>query len=198
MNNAAELLIETLARCGVDTIYGLPGDGINGIMEAIRTDRQDSALHPSAARRVRRVHGQRRMPSSPASWDAVSPPVGPGAASAEWPVRREVRWRARDRNHRCPVSRSHRYVHAAGRGSVAPVFRCRRLQRAGHERRACRERRHPRVPHGPGETRRLAFVSCRSMCRRRRWKKRSASSRNRRIILSGRPRTVCNFPRLTR
>jgi pyruvate dehydrogenase (quinone) len=37
MSNAAELLIETLARCGVDTIYGLPGDGINGIMEAIRT-----------------------------------------------------------------------------------------------------------------------------------------------------------------
>jgi pyruvate dehydrogenase (quinone) len=40
MPNAAELLIETLARCGVDTVYGLPGDGINGIMEAIRT-RQD-------------------------------------------------------------------------------------------------------------------------------------------------------------
>jgi pyruvate dehydrogenase (quinone) len=36
MSNAAELLIDTLARCGVDTIYGLPGDGINGIMEAIR------------------------------------------------------------------------------------------------------------------------------------------------------------------
>ncbi|HEY0683801.1 MAG TPA: thiamine pyrophosphate-dependent enzyme [Steroidobacter sp.] len=40
MSNAAELLIDTLARCGVDTIYGLPGDGINGIMEAIR-QRQD-------------------------------------------------------------------------------------------------------------------------------------------------------------
>lgn len=36
MSNAAELLIDTLVRCGVDTIYGLPGDGINGIMEAIR------------------------------------------------------------------------------------------------------------------------------------------------------------------
>jgi pyruvate dehydrogenase (quinone) len=39
MSNAAERLIETLAKCGVDTIYGLPGDGINGVMEAIRTDR---------------------------------------------------------------------------------------------------------------------------------------------------------------
>lgn len=40
MSNAAELMIETLVKCGVDMIYGLPGDGINGIMEAIRT-RQD-------------------------------------------------------------------------------------------------------------------------------------------------------------
>jgi pyruvate dehydrogenase (quinone) len=33
---AAEDLIERLADWGVDTIFGLPGDGINGLMEAIR------------------------------------------------------------------------------------------------------------------------------------------------------------------
>jgi pyruvate dehydrogenase (quinone)/pyruvate oxidase len=33
---ASELLIERLADWGVDTIFGLPGDGINGIMEALR------------------------------------------------------------------------------------------------------------------------------------------------------------------
>ena len=33
---AAEAFIETIHRWGVDTIYGLPGDGINGIMEALR------------------------------------------------------------------------------------------------------------------------------------------------------------------
>jgi pyruvate dehydrogenase (quinone)/pyruvate oxidase len=33
---AAELLIERLAEWGVDTIFGLPGDGINGITEALR------------------------------------------------------------------------------------------------------------------------------------------------------------------
>jgi pyruvate dehydrogenase (quinone) len=38
--NGADILIETLMAFGVDTIYGLPGDGINGIMEAIRK-RQD-------------------------------------------------------------------------------------------------------------------------------------------------------------
>jgi pyruvate dehydrogenase (quinone) len=36
----AELLIERLIDWGVDTIFGLPGDGVNGIFEALRT-RQD-------------------------------------------------------------------------------------------------------------------------------------------------------------
>ena len=49
MSNAADLLIETLANCGVDTIYGLPGDGINGIMEAIRT-------HPDQMRFIQVRH----------------------------------------------------------------------------------------------------------------------------------------------
>ncbi|HEY2505323.1 MAG TPA: thiamine pyrophosphate-binding protein [Streptosporangiaceae bacterium] len=33
---AAEALIERLADWGVDTVFGLPGDGINGIMEGLR------------------------------------------------------------------------------------------------------------------------------------------------------------------
>ncbi|WP_203990926.1 thiamine pyrophosphate-dependent enzyme [Sphaerisporangium rufum] len=33
---ASEELIERLAAWGVDTVYGLPGDGINGIMEGLR------------------------------------------------------------------------------------------------------------------------------------------------------------------
>ncbi|MCC5626538.1 thiamine pyrophosphate-binding protein [Nostoc sp. CHAB 5715] len=37
---AAEVLIDTIYDWGVDTIFGLPGDGINGIMEALRL-RQD-------------------------------------------------------------------------------------------------------------------------------------------------------------
>src|SRR5579859_3124053 len=34
---AAETLIDRLIEWGVDTIFGIPGDGINGIMEALRT-----------------------------------------------------------------------------------------------------------------------------------------------------------------
>jgi pyruvate dehydrogenase (quinone)/pyruvate oxidase len=33
---AADVLIDTIAEWGVDVVFGLPGDGINGIMEALR------------------------------------------------------------------------------------------------------------------------------------------------------------------
>jgi pyruvate dehydrogenase (quinone) len=33
----ADLLVERLSEWGVDTIFGLPGDGVNGIFEALRT-----------------------------------------------------------------------------------------------------------------------------------------------------------------
>jgi pyruvate dehydrogenase (quinone)/pyruvate oxidase len=38
--NAADILVETIHSWGVDVVFGMPGDGINGIMEALRT-RQD-------------------------------------------------------------------------------------------------------------------------------------------------------------
>src|SRR5215831_10189723 len=37
----SDVLIETLAAWGVDVVFGLPGDGINGIIEALR-QKQDS------------------------------------------------------------------------------------------------------------------------------------------------------------
>jgi pyruvate dehydrogenase (quinone) len=39
--NASDVLIDTIHAWGVDIIFGLPGDGINGIMEALRK-RQDT------------------------------------------------------------------------------------------------------------------------------------------------------------
>src|SRR5512142_2661064 len=38
--NAADVMIETLIDWGVSTVFGLPGDGINAIMEALR-ERKD-------------------------------------------------------------------------------------------------------------------------------------------------------------
>src|SRR5687767_4356470 len=37
---AADILVEVLQDWGVDTVFGLPGDGINGIMESLRTRRE--------------------------------------------------------------------------------------------------------------------------------------------------------------
>lgn len=50
---AADILVDNLIAWGVDIVFGLPGDGINGIMEALRT-RQDrirfiQARHEEAA-----------------------------------------------------------------------------------------------------------------------------------------------------
>lgn len=37
--NASDVLVDTLLAWGVDTVFGLPGDGVNGIMEALRQRR---------------------------------------------------------------------------------------------------------------------------------------------------------------
>ncbi|TIV26030.1 MAG: pyruvate oxidase, partial [Mesorhizobium sp.] len=36
MPNAAEILVDTLIAWNVEVVFGLPGDGINGVMEALR------------------------------------------------------------------------------------------------------------------------------------------------------------------
>jgi pyruvate dehydrogenase (quinone)/pyruvate oxidase len=50
---AADVLIETIQDWGVEVVFGLPGDGINGIMEALRTRRDRirfvQARHEEAA-----------------------------------------------------------------------------------------------------------------------------------------------------
>src|SRR5437588_375076 len=36
-----EILVEALIEWGVDTVFGLPGDGINGVMEALRAHKEE-------------------------------------------------------------------------------------------------------------------------------------------------------------
>ena len=45
---AADVLIDTIHKWGVNVVFGLPGDGINGIMEALRK-RKDEMVRSSAA-----------------------------------------------------------------------------------------------------------------------------------------------------
>ena len=37
---AADIIVQTIMNWGVDTIFGLPGDGINGLMEALRKQKE--------------------------------------------------------------------------------------------------------------------------------------------------------------
>jgi pyruvate dehydrogenase (quinone) len=49
-------IIQRLYACGVRTIYGYPGDGINGLIGAL--DRAEGRpLHPDPPRRSRCIHG---------------------------------------------------------------------------------------------------------------------------------------------
>jgi pyruvate dehydrogenase (quinone) len=52
-DTAADILVEALADWGVDVIFGLPGDGINGVMEALRKREKEirfiQARHEEAA-----------------------------------------------------------------------------------------------------------------------------------------------------
>src|SRR3989475_6420795 len=43
--SVAELLVETLARAGVERIYGVPGDSLNGITDSIRRREQPRWIH---------------------------------------------------------------------------------------------------------------------------------------------------------
>ena len=45
----ADILYERLINWGVDTIFGFPGDGIDGLFEALRTHQEKMQVHPGAA-----------------------------------------------------------------------------------------------------------------------------------------------------
>src|SRR6266702_3096149 len=59
---ASELLVERLIDWGVDTVFGLPGDGINGIMEGQRRHRDklefDLVHHEEAAAFMATAHAK--------------------------------------------------------------------------------------------------------------------------------------------
>ena len=81
--NGADILIETLIAFGVDTIYGMPGDGINGIMEAIRTHgdkvrfiqvrHEESAAFAAAARASASSTSRSAASSAPLSTSGSTP-----------------------------------------------------------------------------------------------------------------------------
>ena len=126
--NVSDFLVRRLSEWGIKRIFGFPGDGINGIMEALRV-RQDKvsfvqvrheesaafmacgyAKYTGSNRRVPRYIRSRRHPP------------------AQWPLRRQARSRAGPRDHRPDVPRSDRDAVPAGGRSAVAVRRCFRVQ----------------------------------------------------------------------
>ena len=68
-DTAADVLIDTLHEWGVDVIFGLPGDGINGLMEALRIRQEQvrfiQVRHEEAAAFM--ACGYAKLPASSAS-----------------------------------------------------------------------------------------------------------------------------------
>jgi hypothetical protein len=67
---AADVLVEALMDWGVEVIFGLPGDGINGIMESLRTRHDKSDSFRPVTKRL------------PLSWPAVMPNTRASSAFA--------------------------------------------------------------------------------------------------------------------
>jgi len=62
--NTADILIDTLLQWDVNTVFGLPGDGINGIMEALRQRQKDINSSRSVMKKPQRSW-RAPMPNSP-------------------------------------------------------------------------------------------------------------------------------------
>ena len=154
MPTTADILIDTLIAWKVEVVFGLPGDGINGIMEALRTRQEKIAFVQVRHEEFGRLHGDglrqvdrqaRRLPRHlragrhPPSDRALRCQARPGAGA---------------RDHRPAVPRPDRDLHPAGRRPDAGLQRRRRLQRPGHRRRAHGEHGEPRLPLGAVEARR--------------------------------------------
>ena len=80
-STVADVLFERLTAWGVDTIFGLPGDGINGFMEACGHSRIGSVSSRFGMRKRRRSwHAV--TPSSLGGLASASPRAGPGRSTS--------------------------------------------------------------------------------------------------------------------
>ena len=165
---ASEALVERLIDWGVDTVFGLPGDGINGIMEGLRRHQDKIKFvlvhHEEAAAFMAVAHAKatgqdRRLPGD------LRPRRHP---PAERPVRREARPRAGARHHRDAGDLAARHRLPAGGRARQAVRRRRRVRhddlqpgadpggdrpRDPHRLRAARRRAHHHPQRHPGRRR---------------------------------------------
>ncbi len=120
-STAADYLCERLVEWGVDTVYGYPGDGINGILGALRRQGDRTAVRADAARGDGRVHGLRPRQVHRAG-RRVPGDLGTGRdPPAQRALRRQGRPPAGGRDRRPDLRQRHRRGHAAGGRPPQPL-----------------------------------------------------------------------------
>ncbi len=112
---AGDVLVDTLIDWGVDTVFGIPGDGINGIMESLAQAAGRDPLHPGAPRGGGRLHGLRLRQMDRQARRVPRDLRARRHPPAQRPLRRQARRPAGARDHRPAVPRPAPHVHAAGR-----------------------------------------------------------------------------------
>ena len=71
----SDLIVERLIEWGVDTIFGFPGDGVDGFFEALRTH-QDKLKFIQVRHEEAAAFAAWDMPSTPAGSEYAAPPRG--------------------------------------------------------------------------------------------------------------------------
>ena len=129
--NSSDVIVERLIEWGVDTVFGLPGDGINGVIEALRKQ-QDKIrfIH------VRHEESAAFMACAYAKYTgrlgvclATSGPGGIHLLNGLYDAKLDERrcWRS----PACSIHDLTGTLHAAGRGARQAVHGRGRLQRSG-------------------------------------------------------------------
>jgi|SRR5580704_13930481 pyruvate dehydrogenase (quinone) len=125
---AADILVETMLEWGIDTIFGIPGDGINGIIEALRKRKEKirfiQVRHEEAAAFM--ACAWAKFTGRVGACIATSGPGGIRLLNGLYDAKLD--WSARPRNYGTAIPRSDRHIDAAGRRTRQIVRRCCRLQ----------------------------------------------------------------------
>ncbi len=153
---AGDVLVETLIDWGVDTVFGIPGDGGERDHRGVPHAPGQGALHPDAARGVGRLHGL-RLGEVHRQARGLRLHVRAGRhPPPERALRRQAGRPAGAGDHRAAVPRPDRHLHPAGRGARPAVHGRDLLQRPRHGAGARGERGRAGLPLRPGLSRRGA------------------------------------------
>ena len=124
---AVDVLVEVLLEWGVEVVFGLPGDGINGIMESLRKQQEKIRFI-----QVRHEESAAFMACAYAKYTGklgvcLATSVLWRNSSVERSLRCEARRSAGPRDYGPSFSRPDRYPRATGRGPGPGLHGCRGL-----------------------------------------------------------------------